>query len=366
MFEKYKLKDNVVLRNRIAVAPMTTWSSNDDLTVSDQEAAYYKLRSEEVGMMITGCTFVYKDYQGFDHEFFGGSDEYIPSLKKLADAIKAGGALAILQIFHPGRKGIANNGEVVSASAVKPTYSSSKREVLTPRAMTDEEVLSFIDDFKQTVRRAIVAGFDGIEIHGANTYLIQQFFSGHTNIRTDQWGGSIEKRIKLPLAIVKASIEAREEFGTPEFVIGYRFSPEEIEENGITIDQTLFLVENLVNTDIDYLHVSLSRFDQTSIVDKSKEDLIGKLLIDKIDGRKPFIGVGGIHTKRNAEEALTFGYDLVALGQAIISDPKWVSKAYSNHEIEQAISKTNYREIEIPDRLMKILLDNPEWFKLKE
>jgi 2,4-dienoyl-CoA reductase-like NADH-dependent reductase (Old Yellow Enzyme family) len=366
MFEKYKLKDNVILRNKIAVAPMTTWSSNDDLTVSDQEAAYYKLRSKEVGMMITGCTFVNKDYQGFDHEFFGGSDEYIPSLKKLADAIKEGGALAVLQIFHPGRKGIANNGEVISASAVKPTYSSSKREVLTPRAMTEEEIIGFIDDFKQTVRRAIEAGFDGIEIHGANTYLIQQFFSGHTNIREDKWGGSIENRIKLPLAIVNASIEAREEFGTPEFVIGYRFSPEELEENGITLDDTLFLVENLVNTDIDYLHASLSKFNQTSIVDKSDQRYIGKILLDQIAGRKPFIGVGGIHTKQNALDALAFGYDLVALGQAIISDPEWVSKAEKDLEIEQAISKSKYREIEVPDRLMNILKENPDWFKLKD
>jgi len=366
MYKSYQLNNKVELRNRLVVAPMTTWSSNDDLTVSDQELEYYALRSKEVGMMITGCTFVNKDYQGFDHEFFGGSDEYIPSLKSLTEAIKSEGAKAILQVFHAGRKGIANNGETVSASAVKPTYKSSKREILTPRAMTTEEVYQFINNFKATVKRAIVAGFDGVEIHGANTYLIQQFFSAHTNLRTDEWGGSLEKRIKLPLAIVKASIEAKKEEKAPNFIIGYRFSPEELEDNGITIEDTLYLVDQLSNTELDYLHISLGRFDQSSIREKDNTDIIGKLILDKIGGRKPFIGVGGIKNRENIDAAESIGYDLLAVGSAMITDPEFVSKTKNHQEIKHTVSKSKYKDIKIPDRLMNVITTSVDWFELEE
>ncbi len=363
MFNKYQLNERVTLRNKVCVAPMTTWSANDDLTVSDQELAYYRLRSKEVGMMITGCTFVNKDYQGFDHQFYGGSDDYIPSLTTLAKVIKDEGAKAILQVFHPGRKGIANNGEVVSASAVKPT--NGKKNVMTPRAMTNLEVDQFIENFYQTVIRAIKAGFDGIEIHGANTYLIQQFFSAHTNIRNDKWGGSIENRIKLPLEIVKASLRAKNEYATEEFIIGYRFSPEEIEENGISIKQTLFLVENLCMTDLDYLHVSLSAYDQSSIVDKEDKRIIAKLILEQIKGRKPLIGVGQITDVSDAMKAFELGYDLISIGKAIIVDPLWVSKSKNNVEVEKVLYKDKCKELSIPDKLMKVIENSGDWFTIK-
>jgi len=368
MLNEFKLKENVVLRNRIVVAPMTTWASNEDLTVSDQEAEYYALRSKDAGMVVTGCTFFEPNGQGFENEFYAGSDEYIPSLKKLADAIKSNGSKAILQIFHAGRMALPGNGPLVSASAVKPTHNAFGMEVdiETPQEMTTEEINNFIQGFKETTTRAIKAGFDGIEIHGANTFLIQQFYSGDSNRRTDEWGGNREKRMKLPLEIIKVANEAKEEFANENFIIGYRFSPEEIEAKGITLEDTLYLVDRLSNENIDYLHASLGHYKQTSKRDENDDRTVGKLLAEKIAGRKPLIGVGSIFTKEEAEDAINgVGYDLVALGHSIVTDPAWVYKAKNNFSIDRAIDLKNYQDKKIPDGLANVIKAMPGWFEVK-
>ncbi|MGZ4161516.1 MAG: oxidoreductase, partial [Neobacillus sp.] len=201
LFEKFSFSKGIQLKNRIVMAPMTNFSSNADGTVSDAELKYYMRRSSGVGMVITACTFVTVNGKGFHGEFAGDRDEMVPSLRQLATAIKAQGAKAILQIFHGGRQvppELVPNGDVVSASAV-PAEGPGKP---VPRELTEAEIESIIRDFGETTRRAIEAGYDGVEIHGANGYLIQQFFSPHSNRREDRWGGSLEKRLAFPLAVV--------------------------------------------------------------------------------------------------------------------------------------------------------------------
>lgn len=103
---------------------------------------------------------------------------------------------------------------------------------------------------------AIQAGFDGVEIHGANGYLLQQFYSGASNRRTDKWGGAREKRMRFPLAVLDAVLEARKESGRNDFIVGYRFSPEEPWDDGLTMEDTLALIDELRKRNLDYLHVS--------------------------------------------------------------------------------------------------------------
>lgn len=369
MFSEFKLNDKVTLRNKLVMAPMTTCASNDDLTVADDEAAYYKERAKDLGMVITGCTAFKLNGQVFKNEFYSGEDKFIPSIKKIADAIKSQGAKAILQIFHGGRMADPTKGGLVSASAIKPKYNlfGPVEDIKTPRKLTNEEVLEFINGFYETTRRAIEAGFDGVEIHGANTYLVQQFFSPHSNRREDAWGGSREKRIKFPLEIIKAVNKAKKDFGKEDFIIGYRFSPEELENPGITLDDTLYLVDTLANENIDYLHVSLSKYNNTSIRDKNDDRVIGKLLLEKIGGRKPLIGVGSIYTKEDAEDALNnVGYDLIALGHVIITDPQWVKKVKNNEKVETVVHANNLEEQKIPKKMMTMLEASPGWFKIEK
>ena len=262
LIEPYTLPNGVQLKNRIVMAPMTNFSSNPDGTVTDAEVKYYARRSSGVGMVITACTYVTANGKGFHGEFGGDRDELIPSLRQLASAIKEQGAKAVLQIFHGGRQippELVPNGEVVSASAV-PVEGEGKP---VPRALTETEVESIIRDFGETTRRAIEAGFDGVELHGANGYLIQQFFSPHSNRREDQWGGSLEKRLAFPLAVVDEVKKVVSEHAKESFVVGYRFSPEEPETPGITMADTLTLVDALADKNLDYLHVSLQNFWST-------------------------------------------------------------------------------------------------------
>lgn len=366
MFKEFKLNDKVTLRNKFVMAPMTTWAANSDLTVADDEAAYYGARSKEVGMVVTGCTFFEKNGQGFDDEFFAGTDEFIPSLKKLATSIKDGGAKAILQIFHAGRMGDASKHELVSASAVKAGHNlfGPVENMPEPREMTHEEILSFIEGFYQTVRRAIEAGFDGVEIHGANTYLIQQFVSPHSNRRTDMWGGSLENRMRLPLELVKATMKAKKEFANEEFIVGYRFSPEELENPGITLEDTLALVDKLSETELDYLHVSLGHYKAPSV--KNENVVIGKALVEKINGRKPLIGVGRISTKESAQDALeNIGYDMVAIGHALVTDVNWLSKIQKDEAPESAIIMSEMDRQVIPAKMANTIKAMTGWFEVK-
>ena len=369
MFSEFKLKDKIILRNKVVLAPMTTWSSNTDLTVADDEANYYNARSKGPGMVITGTTFFQKNGQGFENQFYAGSDEFIPSLKKLADSIKKEGAKAILQIFHGGRMADPKFG-LVSASAIKPTHNlfGPVENMPTPRELTNQEVWELVDGFYETIRRSIEAGFDGVEIHGANTYLIQQFFSPHSNRRVDEWGGNIDKRMKFPLEIIKAAARAKNKFADENFIIGYRFSPEEMENPGITLEDTLYLVDTLSNIDdLDYLNISIPHFAKTSIRDKNDTRPIGKVISEKIAKRKPFIGVGGISTEKDIHDALyEIGYDLIAVGHSMITDPCWVEKIKNKEVPDNTVHMKKLEKQKIPMKLGQTIKNIPGWFNVED
>src|SRR5690606_8912264 len=156
-----------------------------------------------------------------------------------------------------------------------------------PREMSEEEILDTIAAFGEATRRAIEAGFDGIELHGANTYLIQQFFSPHSNRRTDKWGGDIEKRMTFPLAVVSAVQEAVSKHATEPFIVGYRISPEEIEEPGITMEDTLQLAERLAEANLDYLHLSVGTVWRGSIREQDDTTPLLERLRDHLNHKIP-------------------------------------------------------------------------------
>lgn len=368
MLSPYILPNGVELKNRIVMAPMTNFSSNPDGTVSDDEVSYYARRSGGVSMVITACTYVTPNGKGFHGQFRGDLDEMIPSLSRLAKAIKDQGAKAVLQIFHGGRMcppELVPNGEIVSASDVPAERGGVPSEEITPRALTEQEIEEIIHAFGETTRRAIKAGYDGVEIHGANGYLIQQFFSPHSNRREDRFGGSLEKRMTFPLAIVDEVQRVVKEHATPEFIVGYRFSPEEPETPGITMGDTLKLVDTLADKGLHYLHVSLADFYSTArrgVEDTSKSRI--EYLLETIDNRVPLIGVGSIYKAEDASKAFKAGVPLLALGRELIIDPDWVQKVAEGreNEIVTKIDQTKQNELVIPDPLWNVIIHTPGWF----
>lgn len=356
----------VEINNRAAMAPMTTFSGNADGTVSDDEIAYYRERNKGAGLLITACAYVIPQGKGFHGQIGADRDEMIPSLKRIAEALKENGGKAVLQIHHGGRMSPVEevpDGQPLSASAVAAVREGAP----TPREMTEKEIEETINAYGEAARRAIEAGFDGVEIHGANTYLIQQFFSPHSNRRTDKWGGSLEKRMAFPLAVTDKVLEVVKANTKHPFLIGYRISPEEIENPGITIEDTLALVEALSKKKLDYLHVSIMDFWGASLRNADDKKPRTLMILEKVGNSIPVIGVGGIGTPEQAEKVLETGISIVAMGREILIEPHWAEKVLKGAigEIETALDIKNQAGLKIPAPLWNSLLTRTGWLPLK-
>lgn len=344
----FKIRSNVILKNRLVLAPMTTYSGDIDLTLSDEEEVYYKARGKEFGMVITAACAISKQAQAFQNQISIMDERYLDSMTRLANAIKSGGAKAILQLHHGGRMNapdLFEGQDIVSASAVKANRTYTK----TPRALTTNEVYQVINDFKEAAILAIKAGFEGVELHGANTYLIQQFFSPHSNQRTDEFGGSLKKRLTFPMLLVQEVTALRDAFNKQSFIIGYRLSPEELENPGITLEDTKILVKELSLTAIDYIHLSQGSYKQSSIRDITDDTPIIATLKKANIGNKVLIGVGSVESLDQVKEAIELGFDLVAIGKAALADINVVNKILDNLPIKKTFDKSSL----LPKPLLK-------------
>lgn len=315
--QAFTFKNGLRMRNRVVMAPMTTWSANDDETISDEEVNYYRARATGVGLVITGCAHVQRNGVGFTNEFAAYDDRFIPSLRKLADAAKSGGALAILQLFHAGNKAVPElitGGELVSASALAAPAGPFNRGEQASRAMEHDEILDVIHDFGEATRRAIEAGFDGVELHGAHGFLIQNFFSPWFNQRTDEWGGSLANRMRFPLEVVREVRRVIETHARKPFLLGYRLSPEESGEGGLRINDSQALVCQLEKeTLIDYLHISLHDVLTDRPQGSEDKETILARFVEQFNGRLPLLAAGKITSSQAAQQALEAGLSLVAL-----------------------------------------------------
>lgn len=369
LFAPLQLTDGIVIRNRIAMAPMTTWAANDDLTISDAEDTYYRRRVGGVGLVLTGCTQVTPNGIGFTHEFAATDDRYIESLRKLAVAAKSGGAAAVLQIFHAGSKALPQlipDGDVISASAV-PTTASGFAPAQTPRALTEAEIEAIIRAFGETTRRAIAAGFDGVELHGAHGFLIQQFFSPATNQRNDDWGGTTEKRLRFAVSVVAEVKRVIAEYADRPFILGYRISPEEAGEQGYRIADSLHLIDHLMDAGIDYIHASLADALNDRPMDEPEGARIIERIVIHVAKRIPVIAAGGIRTPQLAVEALELGLDLVAVGHGLVINPNWVELAHADRtdEITTELDPDRIEALEIPEKLWAIIDMAKGWFQIR-
>lgn len=345
----FTFKRGLTVKNRAMMAPMTIRLSSYTGKITTDELDFYEKRTGEIGAILTAATNIQEDGKGFEAQPSIVTDETIPGLTKLAARIQENGTKAILQLHHAGRmstKAVLRGLEPVSASAV----SANRDWAETPREMTEEEIYQTIENFKQGTIRAMKAGFDGVEIHGANTYLIQQFFSPHSNCREDKWGGSRENRFRFIDLLVDEVTSAVDEADAENFIVGYRFSPEEIEEPGIRLDDTFYLVDQLADKPLDYLHISLGKYDQRSKFDKYAEKSVLAYIHETINGRMPLVSVGSMLTAKDAQEALKDS-EFVALGNALLMDPHWAGKAIEgrNDLIRTQVDKYDIEEQKIPE-----------------
>jgi N-ethylmaleimide reductase len=246
-FDPYDL-GGIKLANRIAMAPMTrSRAHGPGLSPTELTATYYAQRAS-AGLIITEGTQPSVVGQGYTFTPGLHSDEQVAGWRAVTDAVHAEGSVIFAQLMHAGRIGHPSilPGDLipVGPSAVKPAGQIFTHEGLqdfvTPRELSEAEILETIEDFATAARNAIEAGFDGIEIHGANGYLVQQFLSSNANQRTDGWGGTIPGRIRFAVAVATAVAEA---IGPNR--VGIRLSPAN-PYNDITEQNTDELYESLV------------------------------------------------------------------------------------------------------------------------
>lgn len=370
LFQPFTFRNGPTLRNRAVMAPMTTWSSNPDGTVSDQELAFYRARGKGVGMVVTGCTHVTPDGVGFTNEFAGYDDRFIPSLRRLAEAAKSGGAPAILQIFHAGNKavpGLVPGGRIVSASALKAFPGPFNDGKVTSHALTQEEIVEIVQAFGETTRRAIEAGFDGVELHGAHSFLIQNFFSPFFNRRNDEWGGSLENRMRFPLTIVRAVQQAIAEHAKRPFILGYRISPDEPSEGGLRIADSMVLIDRLIEAGVDYIHASLFDIRNAKPMDYVGERTTAELLVEHVGDRIPLIAAGSVNTPKDAANALATGLSLVSIARGLVMNPRWIELASEGREAEIAtvLYPGNVSQLALPDKLWGEIQTTEGWFPLE-
>ncbi|OJG99106.1 hypothetical protein RV18_GL002260 [Enterococcus termitis] len=355
----YSFANGLNVKNRIVMAPMTTMSSFYNGMVTTDEIDYYAKRAGGPGMIITGVANVSESGKGFEGELSVTSDAMIPGLKKLARAIKQEETKAILQIFHAGRKTnskILHNEQPVSASSLKADYPADSE---LPKELTNEEVLQIIADFGEAARRAILAGFDGVELHGANTYLLQQFFSENANQRTDQWGGSRKKRLNFALAVIDSVKQAVQKYTEKPFLVGYRISPEEIETPGIRLEDSLYFVDQIKDK-VDYIHLSMGSYKRTSLNDKTNKKTLLSQFAARTKGVTPLIGIGSVEVPEDANHVLHDGADFVAIGRELIREPKWVQKVESDDiaSIRTSLSPLDMDELAIPAVMQVYLMES--------
>ena len=369
LFEKYTLNNNVEVPGLLAIAPITLLGSNPDGTISQEERDYLNERAKNTGLYILGATAVSQDGIAFQNQPRAFSESDIPSLSERAKIIKEQGALAINQIFHGGYLADPKySGKDVYVVSNEINYrrpdEAKKANVAIKKQLGNKDIERIINDFAYATELSIKAGFDGIEIHGANNYLLQQFYSGYYNIRNDEWGGSLEKRIRFPLEVVDACCKIREKYNKPEFIIGYRLSPEEPFENGITMTETLELVKALTLKPIQYIHVSQSNYFKKA----RRGEGIGierlKLIHKETNGKVALIGVGQLYSHKDFNKALKSEFsDLIAAGRASMMNKNLATllKEEKYEDINLILDPIHPEKYSIPNILWGLCLKGLDW-----
>ncbi|MBS0241595.1 MAG: alpha-hydroxy-acid oxidizing protein [Proteobacteria bacterium] len=361
------------IANRFVIAPLTTNSSHEDGTATDSEIAFFRRRAANgFGAIISSAAYV--DEEGRAWRGIGAThDGHLPRLRTLAEAMRAAGSLAVLQIYDGGRIAIPaliGDGRMRAASAIPSLRPGSQ----TPRAMTSDEVDGLVASFGRAASLARQAGFDGVEIHGANHYAVHQFFSPRANQRNDRWGGTLAKRMNFPIAVARA---VRDALG-PKLIAGFRVTPFEAEQDGYKLDDAKLLCDELAGLGLDYISISLDNYrlsrpmgearvydapvEHANTASESPITALSRV----IAGRCAVMASGGIKTAADAEGAIELGADIVAIGRAVVVDPEWLAKVRAKTEatIIPGLPRdeaTMADALTIPPPMVKYLLSRPGW-----
>ena len=317
------------LKHRIAMAPLTRMRADTtSLAARALNAEYYAQRATDGGLIIAEASQVTPTGRGSPNTPGIHSEDQIAGWRQVTDAIHAKGGVVFLQLWHVGRASHSSfqpdHALPVSASAIAisgKTRSASGEAVdyETPRALETGELAGVVDAYRQGARNAIAAGFDGVELHGANGYLLEQFLQSRSNLRTDRYGGSIENRARLLMEATQAAIDV---WGADR--VGVRLSPYGVaNDSGEADPMPLYshVLAGLAKLKIAYVHFVEPRSSGAGRAEVDHKDVPSACELFRPQWPGVLITAGGF-TAASASAAVASGHaDIIAFGRIFIANP---------------------------------------------
>lgn len=334
IFQEGKI-GQLTLKNRIVMPGMATNLAGPNGEITDHQIRYYEERAKGgTGLIITEFTTIEHELgRGIANQLRIDDDSYIPGFYRLAKTVHKYGAKIFVQLHHAGRESnsqLTGGRQIVAPSPVACAAVGEK-----PRELTTAEVKEIIQKFIAGAVRCKIAGIDGVELHGAHGYLLNQFLSPNTNLRTDEYGGSFENRMR----ILKEIITGIKKQCGKDFPVTVRLSVDEFEEGGTNIPLSKEISRYLEKIGADGLHASAGNYNTMETVIESPlyEEGWRVYLAEEIKKAVsiPVITVGNIRDPKFVENILAEGKaDFVAMGRGHIADPEWVRKVAEGREKE--------------------------------
>jgi len=325
------------LTNRIVMAPLTRSRSDEDGVPPDFAADYYGQRAS-AGLIITEATNISPQARGYAMTPGIWSDAQVAAWRPVVDRVHGRGGKIFLQLWHTGRISHPDlhGGELpVAPSAIKAEgqafTAEGMKDFVAPRALETDEIPAIVDDYRHAATNAKAAGFDGVEVHAANNYLLEQFIRDSTNRRTDRYGGSIENRLRFPLDVVRAVVDV---WGAGR--VGIRLSPATTEPGKTPLDSSVMktygaFVDALSGIGLLYVH------DIEGVTQQTRD------VPDDVDFhalRKRFAGAyiaNNQYTLELAEKTLADGdADLFSLGRPFLANPDLVERLRTGAPLAEA------------------------------
>ncbi|KAG1704653.1 hypothetical protein DVH05_005582 [Phytophthora capsici] len=347
-------QDPVQLKHRVAMAPLTRVRTGDAGTPMDLVVQYYEQRATDGGLLITEATNISPTARGY----FGApgifNQDQIEGWKLVTKAIHDKGGKVFVQLWHTGRVGHPLNqpdGQLpASSSATRMANTKShavtregRKDYVTPRALDIDEIPGIVADYKRAAENAIAAGFDGVEIHSANGYLLEEFLCDSVNTRTDKYGGSIENRARLVLEVVEAVLS-----GLPSSKVGIRLSPfgDTFGCKDSNPRETYgYLVNKLNNYDLAYLSVVERRGMHADNSDVPKEGVARHFRSIYNGVLITAAGFDRADAMKTVEEGAA---DIIAFGRDFISNPDLVERLRQDEKLTPYDPKTFYLQPDMP------------------
>lgn len=332
LFQPYKLNETFTLNNRILMAPLTRCMATDELVPTQLMADYYARRAD-CGLIISEATNIRPDAQGYINTPGLFTKKQIEGWRVVTDAVNAKGGIIFAQLWHCGRVAHSHYSghQPIAPSARSIGGTVPRNRDLTyevPKAATQADIDQLIEDYAQAAANAMEAGFDGVEIHGANSYLIDQFLHHDSNVREDQYGQTPENMARFPLAVTDA-ICARigKDRTATRLSPGTYFNIQPDNRDRQVFD---YYLSELEKRDLAYIHLGIFD-DQTHFdyLDGQATSYIRKHY------NKTFVGCGSYDAKSASQAISEDKFDLIAIGRYLIANHDYIEKVKNGEPVKE-------------------------------